>query len=518
MRTSVDVVVAGGGGFIGGHLVGALLAAGPDRPRRRRQAARGVVPGPPGRRERASPTCRSLGRRAVAPPPVRGTVYMLAADMGGMGFIENNKAACMLTRAHQHPHAAGRARPGVERYFYASSACVYAAGKQTDPDVTALREADAYPAMPEDGYGWEKLFSERMCRHFLEDFGLDDAGGALPQRLRPARHVDGRPGEGAGRDLPQGGEAELTGEHELEIWGDGEQTRSFMYIDDCVAGHPDDPATATSPEPVNLGSSELVSINGLVDIVEQHRRHPLRAPLRARRAPGCPRPQQRQHPDPRDLRLGARRPGWSTASSGPTPGSTTRSSARWADRRAMRILVHDYSGHPFQAELSAALARRGHQVDPLVVRGLRLRQGPPRRTTARASPSSRSAPGRSWPRRTSRAGWSRSCGTASSWSAQVRRRRPDVVMVANAPIPTLVVLAGVPLAGAGAVGAVAPGRPGRRGRVVRGREAAAGLPAGRPCARRGRAVVRAAVGCGRGDLRRVPAHAPRVGHGGPGPR
>ena len=92
---------------------------------------------------------------------------------------------------------------GVERYFYSSSACVYAADKQTDTDVTALKEDDAYPAMPEDGYGWEKLFSERMCRHFREDFGLDHPGRALPQRLRPARHLGRRPREGAGRDLPQ---------------------------------------------------------------------------------------------------------------------------------------------------------------------------------------------------------------------------------------------------------------------------------------------------------------------------
>ncbi len=142
---------------------------------------------------------------ATRPPQGASTVYNLAADMGGMGFIENNKAAVHALGADQHAHAAWRpATHGVERFFYSSSACVYNADKQTDADVTALKEEDAYPAMPEDGYGWEKLFSERMCRHFREDFGLDDPRGPLPQRLRPVRHLGRRPREGPRRHLPQG--------------------------------------------------------------------------------------------------------------------------------------------------------------------------------------------------------------------------------------------------------------------------------------------------------------------------
>jgi nucleoside-diphosphate-sugar epimerase len=156
---------------------------------------------------------------------------------------------------------------GVERFFYSSSACVYNAEKQTSPDVVALKEADAYPAMPEDGYGWEKLFSERMCRHFEEDYGL---------QCRVARYhnVYGPLGTWAGgREKAPAAicrkvlEAKISGKHEIEIWGDGRQTRSFMYIDDCTKGT-QMIAESDIPEPINLGSDELVTINQLVDIVE----------------------------------------------------------------------------------------------------------------------------------------------------------------------------------------------------------------------------------------------------------
>src|SRR5439155_5685539 len=156
---------------------------------------------------------------------------------------------------------------GVRRYFYASSACVYAADKQTDPKVTALKEADAYPAQPEDGYGWEKLFSERMCRHFREDFGVQT-------RVARYHNVYGAHGTyDGGREKAPAAicrkviAAKLSGKPEIEIWGNGDQTRSFMYIDDCLKGTQ---AILNSDilEPINLGSNELVSINQLVDIVE----------------------------------------------------------------------------------------------------------------------------------------------------------------------------------------------------------------------------------------------------------
>jgi nucleoside-diphosphate-sugar epimerase len=196
------------------------------------------------------------------------TVYNLAADMGGMGFIENNKALCMLTvLINTHLLMAAR-ESGVKRFFYASSACVYNGDKQKDPNVTALKEEDAYPALPEDGYGWEKLFSERMCRHFREDFGV-------ATRIARYHNVYGPHGtyEGGREKAPAAVcrkviSAKLSGKHEIEIWGDGKQTRSFMYIDDCLKGT--QMLTASDiVEPLNIGSSELVTINQLVDIVEE---------------------------------------------------------------------------------------------------------------------------------------------------------------------------------------------------------------------------------------------------------
>jgi nucleoside-diphosphate-sugar epimerase len=155
----------------------------------------------------------------------------------------------------------------VERFFYSSSACVYAAEKQETPEVPALREADAYPAMPEDGYGWEKLFSERMCRHFMEDFGMETRVARYHNVYGPEGTWTGGREKAPAAICRKVAEAALSGEHRIEIWGDGKQTRSFMYIDDCVKGSR---IIAAGPriEPINLGSSELVTINGLVDIVE----------------------------------------------------------------------------------------------------------------------------------------------------------------------------------------------------------------------------------------------------------
>jgi nucleoside-diphosphate-sugar epimerase len=156
----------------------------------------------------------------------------------------------------------------VTRYFYASSACVYAADKQVSPDVIALKESDAYPAMPEDGYGWEKLFSERMCRHFREDFGLTTRVARYHNVYGPHGTYKGGREKAPAAMCRKVIEAKLSGKHDIEIWGDGKQTRSFMYIDDCLKGTK---AILNSEilEPINLGSSELVTINGLVDIVEE---------------------------------------------------------------------------------------------------------------------------------------------------------------------------------------------------------------------------------------------------------
>jgi nucleoside-diphosphate-sugar epimerase len=259
-------VVTGAGGFIGGHLVRSLLEQG--------KTVRGVDVKPLGEWYQVHPEADnsqgdvSLLEHARTAVDGASVVFNLAADMGGMGFIENNKAACMLS-VLTSTHVLQAAREvGVERYFYSSSACVYAAEHQVSPDVVPLREEDAYPAMPEDGYGWEKLFSERMCRHFLEDYGVQT-------RVARYHNVYGEHGtwEGGREKAPAAicrkvATAVLTGEHVIPIWGDGTQTRTFMYIDDCVQGT-QMITNGVDPRPVNLGSDEIVSINGLVDIVEQ---------------------------------------------------------------------------------------------------------------------------------------------------------------------------------------------------------------------------------------------------------
>jgi nucleoside-diphosphate-sugar epimerase len=203
--------------------------------------------------------------------------------MGGMGFIENNRALCMLS-VLINTHLLMAARDiGVQRFFYSSSACVYNADKQKSPEVIPLKEEDAYPAMPEDGYGWEKLFSERMCRHFREDFAMQTRMARYHNVYGPHGTYDGGREKAPAAICRKIIQAKLSGKHEIEIWGDGTRTRSFMYIDDCLKGTQ---AIMTSDilEPINLGSSELVTINELVDIVEEiagikiKRKHNLSAP------------------------------------------------------------------------------------------------------------------------------------------------------------------------------------------------------------------------------------------------
>jgi nucleoside-diphosphate-sugar epimerase len=195
-------------------------------------------------------------------------VYNLAADMGGMGFIETHKALCMLSVLINTHLLMAAKKHGVERFFYASSACVYAADKQVNPDVTALKEADAYPAMPEDGYGWEKLFSERMCRHFSEDFDMTTRVARFHNVYGPEGTYDGGREKAPAAICRKVIQAKLAGKHEIEIWGDGHQTRSFQYIDDCVLGTQKIMHSEAVTMPINLGSSEMVTINQLVDLAE----------------------------------------------------------------------------------------------------------------------------------------------------------------------------------------------------------------------------------------------------------
>jgi nucleoside-diphosphate-sugar epimerase len=276
------IVVTGAGGFIGGHLVSAFRARG-------HRAIRAIDIKPQAdwyqRFDDVENLTLDLNRRESCEIAARGAedIYNLAANMGGMGFIESNKALCMLSVLINTHMLQAAVKHNVPRFFYSSSACVYNADKQKTFAAPSLNEEDAYPAMPEDGYGWEKLFSERMCRHFREDFGL---------RTRMARfhNVYGPWGTWfGGREKAPAAicrkviEAKLQGKHEIEIWGSGEQTRSFMYIDDCLKGI-DLIMESDILEAINLGSSEAVTINQLVDIVEEiagiklERRYDLSAP------------------------------------------------------------------------------------------------------------------------------------------------------------------------------------------------------------------------------------------------
>jgi nucleoside-diphosphate-sugar epimerase len=283
MSNQEKIVVCGAGGFIGGHLIADL----------RRQGYTGLraVDKKPfdewyQKFDDVENLVLDLQGKEACDRAVAGydTIYNLAADMGGMGFIELNRALCMLSvLINTHLLMAAKEQQ-ARRFFYASSACVYAADKQTNPDVTALKEEDAYPAMPEDGYGWEKLFSERMCRHFTEDFGLITRVARYHNVYGPHGTYDGGREKAPAAICRKVIEATLTGKHVIEIWGDGHQTRSFQYIDDCVLGTQSIMNSKTVTMPINLGSSEMVTINQLVDIVEEiaglklERRYNLKAP------------------------------------------------------------------------------------------------------------------------------------------------------------------------------------------------------------------------------------------------
>jgi nucleoside-diphosphate-sugar epimerase len=263
---SDKIVVCGAGGFIGGHLVGDLLRQG-------HRNIRAVDQKPFDDWYQVFSEVENLQldlqQREACETSLRDAaqVYNLAADMGGMGFIENNRALCMLSVLINTHLVMAAKKFGVQRFFYASSACVYAADKQVSEDIIPLKESDAYPAMPEDGYGWEKLFSERMCRHFREDFNLETRVARYHNVYGPHGTWTGGREKAPAAICRKVIEAKLSGKHQIEIWGDGKQTRSFMYIDDCLKGT-QSIMRSEIIEPINLGSNEVVTINGLVDIVE----------------------------------------------------------------------------------------------------------------------------------------------------------------------------------------------------------------------------------------------------------
>jgi len=268
MNDQVDLVlVTGAGGFIGGNLIGDLRTRGYKRIR--------AVDNKPltewyQRFEDVESLSLDLNLKENCEEATQGArdVYNLAANMGGMGFIEHNKALCMLSVLINTHMLQAAVKFGVQKFFYSSSACVYNADKQKTFEAPSLKEEDAYPALAEDGYGWEKLFSERMCRHFREDFGLYTRVARFHNVYGPWGTWYGGREKAPAAICRKVIEAKISGNHEIDIWGPGNQTRSFMYIDDCLKGI-DLIMNSDILEPINLGSSEAVTINQLVDIVEE---------------------------------------------------------------------------------------------------------------------------------------------------------------------------------------------------------------------------------------------------------
>ncbi len=263
----MKTTVCGAGGMIGGWLVKSLLSEGCDV---RACDIKPFIdwhqkfPGAENLRLdlRDPLACRVACARA-------DQVFNLACDMGGIGHIETHRADCMRSVLVNTNLLIAAKELEVDRYFYSSSACAYNTDKQNDQNVTALKESDAFPSLPEAGYGEEKLYSEQLCKYFREDYGLDT-------RVARYHNCYGTHGEwNGGREKSPAAicrkviEAKLSGNHEIEIWGDGQQTRTFMWISDCIKGTRMLMELGFNFPAVNLGSTELVSINQLVDIVEE---------------------------------------------------------------------------------------------------------------------------------------------------------------------------------------------------------------------------------------------------------
>jgi len=267
MINNKKILIVGAGGFIGGHLVNRLLNDGntivatdikpkeywfQDFPEADNHYATDM---------KDISNCRKVSTGV-------DFVFNMACNMGGMGFIENNKAECMLSVLINTNLLIACNENKVQRYFFSSSACAYNETMQQDVFIKGLKEEDAYPAQPQDGYGWEKLFSERMCRHFQEDYGLEVRVARYHNIYGPFGTYDGGREKAPAALSRKVAQSKINKTNNIEVWGDGKQTRTFLYVDDCIEGTLKLFESDYS-DPVNIGSDEQVSINQMIEIIEE---------------------------------------------------------------------------------------------------------------------------------------------------------------------------------------------------------------------------------------------------------
>ena len=260
------ILIVGAGGFIGGHLVNKLLRNGNSiiavdiKPKEYWFQDFDDTENYYSMDMKDISNCRKVTKKI-------DYVFNMACNMGGMGFIENNKAECMQSVLINTNLLISCKENKIEKYFFSSSACVYNKTKQQDVFIEGLKEKDAYPADPEDGYGWEKLFSERMCKHFMEDYKMSVRVARYHNIYGPYGTFDGGREKAPAALCRKVIESKKNNDNKIEVWGDGKQTRSFLYIDDCIEGTLKLFESDYSA-PVNIGSDEQVSINQMIEIIE----------------------------------------------------------------------------------------------------------------------------------------------------------------------------------------------------------------------------------------------------------